>query len=131
VAESRLLRNVAVVVLVAITCPAALFGGSMLGCVGRGFSSACALDAIAIAPVALLVAGVMAGILSRGWTGMALAFVGIILGMTAILVLSFGLGRPVPAEPISGTIATIWFTVPVAFGYAIARVGSRLVAPSS
>jgi hypothetical protein len=129
--SARFLRNLAVVLLLAAACPAALFAGSMLGCVGRGFTSECALSAIAIAPATLFVAGMLAAVIASGWMGMLLAFVGIILGMITILALSFSVGRPVPLDPISAVIATLWFTLPVMFGYGVARLGARLLAPSS
>ncbi len=117
-----LLRDIVALVAVAVACPAALYGGSMVGCVGQGFDASCALNAIFISPILLLAAGGIAGLISRGWTGLLIAFVGTVIGMTSILVLSFGLGEPVPLDPISGVLATIWFFAPVAIGYGIGRL---------
>lgn len=118
------LRDALAVLAVAVACPVALFGGSMVGCVGQGFTSECAMSAIVIAPVMLLVAGVVAGFLTSGWLGLFLIWVGVAIGMTAILILTFAVGRPVPLDIFAGAIATVWFLVPVWIGYA----GTRLVA---
>jgi hypothetical protein len=121
-----MLRDALALVLVAVACPVALFGGSMLGCVGQGFDPSCALNAIVISPVLLLAAGVIAGLASRGWTGLLITFIGTVIGMSTILVLSFGIGDPVPVDPISGVIATVWFFAPVAIGYGAGRLLWRL-----
>lgn len=123
-ASSRLtlLRDLAAVAVVLVACPIALFVGSMVGCVGQGFSSACALNAIFISPILLLLAGVVAGLLTRGLVGLLLVIGGVILGMTSILVLTVLIGRPVPVDPISGFIATVWFMFPVLVGYGGARL---------
>lgn len=123
-----LFRDAIALVVVAFACPAALFGGSMLGCVGQGFDPSCALNAIYISPVLLMAAGVIAGISSRGWTGLLITFVGTVIGMSVILVLSFGIGEPVPVDPISGVIATVWFFAPIAIGYGAGRLLWRLFA---
>lgn len=120
------LRDTIALAVVAIACPAALFGGSMLGCVGQGFSAGCALNAIYISPILLLASGMIAGLVSRGWTGLLVVFAGTVIGMTVILVLSFGIGDPVPVDPISGVLATTWFFAPVAIGYGIGRLVWRL-----
>ena len=123
-----LLRDLIAFVVVAVACPVALFGGSMLGCVGQGFNAACATSAIAISPVILLAGGVVAGLVTRGWTGLFVGFLGNLGGMTAILLLSFGVNDPVPLDPISGLIATLWFGFPSLTGYGIGRLIWRLVA---
>jgi len=122
--RSTLLSNVIAILIVAVACPVALFGGSMVGCVGQGFTSECAMSAIVLAPVLLLIAGVVAGIFTRGWLGLFLIWVGVAIGMSAILVLTYAVGRPVPLDIFAGAIATVWFLVPVWIGYA----GARLVA---
>ena len=81
-----------------------------------------------ISPVLLMAAGVIAGISSRGWTGLLITFVGTVIGMSVILVLSFGIGEPVPVDPISGVIATVWFFAPIAIGYGAGRLLWRLFA---
>ena len=121
-----MLRDFLAVVIVILACPVALAGGSMLGCLGQGFSSACAQSAIVIAPVILLVGGAAAGLSTRGWTGLLLVYVGVIVGMAAILIVTFGIGKPVPLDPVSGVIATAWFIVPVTIGYGMARLAMRI-----
>ncbi len=125
--RSTPLRDLVAVLVVAVACPVALFGGSMAGCVGQGFTSDCALRAIVIAPVLLLGAGVIAGVVTRGWTGMLLTYLGVVIGMTAILVLTYAVGRPVPMDLFAGAIATIWFLAPVWIGYGVARLVAALM----
>lgn len=117
-----LLRDLTALILIAVACPIALFGGSMLGCVGQGFNTACAMNAIAVSPVLLLAAGAGAGLITRGWTGLLVVVTGTLIGMTAILVLSFGVDDPVPVDPVSGVIAMAWFLAPVSIGYGIGRL---------
>ena len=122
--ESRysLLRDFLALIIVVVACPVALFGGSMLGCVGQGFNASCAMSAIAISPIILLLAGAASGFVSRGWTGLFIGALGNLIGMVAILVFSFGIGSPVPLDPISGLIATVWFGFPSLTGYGIGRL---------
>jgi hypothetical protein len=125
-----LLRDVLALVLVAVACPLAVFGGSAAGCIGQGgFQAECALNGVWIAPLMLLGAGFVAGLVTRGWTGLFIVGVGTIIGMASILVLSFAVGRPVPVDPVSGFIATVWFLAPVVIGYAGGRIAWRLLAP--
>lgn len=125
--RSTLLRDVIALLLIVVACPVALYGGSLAGCVGQGFTSACAMSAIFIAPVLLLGAGGVAGFVTRGWRGLGVLFVGVLIGMATILVLTMISGRSVPLDPISGFIATVWFGFPVMVGYAGARLVSNLV----
>jgi hypothetical protein len=117
-----LLRDFVATVIVAFACPLAVFGGANLGCVGQGFNSDCAMTAVVISPILLVIGGGAAGLVTRGWTGLMLVLIGVVIGMTAILILSFGVGNPVPVDPISGIIATIWFTAPVMIGYGMGRL---------
>lgn len=117
-----LFRDLAATAIVALSCPLAVFGGANLGCVGQGFNGDCAMAAVVISPILLLIGGAAAGLVTRGWTGLMLVLIGIVIGMTTILVLSFGVGRPVPVDPISGVIATIWFTAPTTIGYGMGRL---------
>jgi len=119
-------RDVVALIMLAVACPAALFGGSMLGCIGKGFDASCAMDAIFVSPIILLGSGIVAGLLMRGWTGAFLMVVGVIIVMFLVLIVAFGLGRPVPVDPISGVIATMWFLAPVAVGYFIGRMAWHL-----
>lgn len=123
-----LLRDLVAVVIVAFACPVAVFGGANLGCVGQGFNGDCAMTAVIISPILLIFGGGLAGLVTRGWTGLMLVLVGVLIGMTAILLLSFGVGQPVPLDPISGVIATVWFATPVAIGYGMGRLAWRLFA---
>ena len=121
------LRDLIAFLVIVVACPAAVFGGSNLGCVGSAsFNGDCALNAIFISPVLLLVAGTIAGIATRGWTGLLIVLVGTVVGMFSILFLSFAAGRPVPVGPIEGAIATIFFAGPIVIGYGIGRVIVRL-----
>jgi hypothetical protein len=122
------LRDLIAFLIAAVACPVAVFGGSNLGCVGQGFNASCAMAAVFISPLMLIAAGVLAGLVTRGWTGLLIVLLGVLAGMVSILVLSFGVGKVVPLDPISGVIATVWFAVPMMIGYAIGRVAWRLFA---
>lgn len=123
-----LLRDAIALLLVAIACPIAVFGGSAAGCIGAGgFQAECALNGVWIAPLMLVCAGFVAGLVTRGWTGLLIVFVGTVIGMTSILVISFAVGRPVPFDPISGFIATVWFLSPIVIGYGMGRVAWRVL----
>jgi hypothetical protein len=122
------LRDLAAIVIAVLACPVAVFGGTNLGCVGQSFTSDCAMTAVAISPIILLLSGGVAGLVTRGWTGLLMVFVGTVIGMFLILALSFLAGRPVPVDPISGLIAGVWFFAPIAIGYGIGRVLWRLFA---
>lgn len=121
------LRDVTAYIVVAVACPLALFFGSMADCLVQGFEPKCAQAAIGIAPLLLFLSGVVAGLVTRGWTGLLFGFLGTITGMVVILVLSFGVSDPVPLDPFSGIIATIWFGVPTVTGYGVGRLVSRLL----
>lgn len=122
-----LLRDAIALLLVAIACPIAVYGGSAAGCIGTGgFESACALNGVWIAPLMLVGAGFVAGLVTRGWTGLLLVFIGTVIGMFSILVISFLLGRPVPVDPVSAFIATVWFLAPVVIGYGAGRIAWRV-----
>jgi hypothetical protein len=121
------LRDLAALVVVALACPIAVFGGSAAGCIGEdGFEASCALNGVWIAPLMLVAGGALAGLLTRGWTGLLVVLVGTFIGMTSILGLSFAVGRPVPVDLFSGVVATIWFAAPIVIGYAIARAVHRV-----
>ena len=74
-----------------------------------------------------MVAGVIAGLITSGWTGLLVVGFGQIAGQVVVLVMSYVAGRPVPIDPFSAIIATLWFGVPIAIGYGLARLGSRIV----
>ena len=121
------LRDVVAYIIVAVACPLALFFGSMADCLVQGFEPKCAQAAIGIAPLLLFLSGVVAGLVTRGWTGLLFGFLGTITGMVVILGLSFGVSDPVPLDPFSGIIATIWFGLPTVTGYGVGRLVSRLL----
>jgi len=74
-----------------------------------------------------MVAGVVAGVITSGWTGLLVVGFGQIAGQVVIVALSYLAGRPVPIDLFSGIVATLWFGVPIAIGYGLARLGSRIV----
>ena len=116
------MRDVLAMVIIAIACPAAVFGGSMAGCLGQGFSTSCAMNAVYISPVLLIAAGILAGLSTRGWTGLFIVYVGGVIGMFSILGLTIASGRNVLVDPIAAVIATIWFMTPVTIGYGVGRL---------
>ena len=115
------LRDWIALVIILFAVPLSVFGGTNIACVGQGFSSSCALDAVFISPVLLVGAGVVAGLITSGWTGLFVVGVGQILGQFLILLLSYLAGRGVPVDPFSGILATVWFGAPIAIGYGLAR----------
>lgn len=126
-ARSQRLHHIIALVVIAVACPGAMLGGALLTCAGGGFDSECAMAGFGISPFLLVGAGIVAGFLTRGWRGLAWVFAGVVLGMVAILVVSFLAGNLVLIGPVEGTIATIWFGAPVALGYLIGRIASRIV----
>ena len=124
-----MMRDLLALVVVVLACPIAVFGGANLGCVGSAsFNGACAVTVIIASPLILLVGGAIAGISSRGWTGLLVSLVGMVIGMFLILGLSFVAGKPVPADIFTGVVATFFFGIPIMIGYAIGRVIVRLFA---
>jgi hypothetical protein len=117
-----MVRDAVALVIVAVACPLAVLFQWLVGCSGQGINARCATDAVLISPALLVVAGVLAGIATRGWTGLLVAFVGGAIGMTSILLLAGAFGRSVPLDPISGVIATFWFMTPVTLGYGGCRL---------
>lgn len=126
-ARYALARGIAALVLLVVACPASLFGSVALGCGVAGYTGRCAMDSALLSPVILVAAGLIAGILMRGWTGLAVVLGGVVIGMFALLYTSEAIGHPVPIDPIQATIATIWFVTPTAFGYGVGRAGMRVV----
>ena len=123
------LRDLAALVVAFLACPISVFGGANLGCVGRaGFGGDCALTMVVVSPLVLIAGGAIAGLLTRGWTGLLMTLLGVVGGMFTILAISNLMGRPVPPDIFTGVIATVWFSVPVTIGYAIGRVIARLFA---
>lgn len=122
-------RDVIALVVVALACPIAVFGGANLGCVGSAyFSGSCAATVIFVSPLILLVGGAIAGVSSSGWTGLLVSLIGMVIGMFSILLLSQIAGKPVPLDIFSAVFATVFFGFPIVIGYAIGRVLVRLFA---
>ena len=118
-----LLRDVFAFLVVVLACPIAVWGGSMLGCVGQpGQFTACAMNAFFIGPPMLVVAGAIAGTSSRGWTGLLITGIATLVGMLSILLLAMLVGRPVPIDWFSAVVSTIWFSGPIILGYGLARL---------
>ena len=124
------LRDLAALVLVAVTCPIALFGGALVSCAAQGLTTECALNGILVSPILLLAAGALAGILTRGWPGLGFVVFGVVAGLVAIPLLTAADGNPVPVDPFSGLLALLFFMPPVVLGYGIARGVARLVTRS-
>ena len=122
-------RDLVALVVAFVACPVSVFGGANLGCVGSpGFEGDCAMTMVFVSPLILIAAGLIAGVVTSGWTGLLWTLVGVVGGMVAILAISNLAGRPVPPDIFTGVVATIWFSVPTVIGYAIGRVVSRLFA---
>ena len=121
------LRDWIALVLILVVVPLSVFGGTNIACVGQGISDACAPQAVFLSPLLLMVAGLVAGLITSGWTGLLVVGFGQIAGQVVVLVMSYVAGRPVPIDPFSAIIATLWFGVPIAIGYGLARLGSRIV----
>jgi hypothetical protein len=126
----RLWRNLAALALAAVACIVALFGGALLGCAAQGMTPSCATDGILVSPVLLFGAGIGASLLARGWIGLSVVAIGVLVGMAAIPIVASIAGNPVPIDPVQGVIATIWFMPPVLVGYGTGRGVARLRARS-
>ena len=125
-----LLRRLAALVIVAVACPLALFGGALVSCAAQGLSPSCAINGVLVSPVLLVVAGLGASTLARGWVGLGFVILGVLVGMVAIPVVAALAGNPVPIDPVQGVIATFWFMPPVLVGHGVGRGFTRLRAGS-
>ena len=117
----ELARDIAALIVVAIACPAALFGGALAGCAAQGFSGGCAVNGVVLSPLMLIGAGFLAGLLTRGWFGYAILVFGVIVGLFAVLILTALGGTILPLDPITAIIATLWFLAPTTIGYVAGR----------
>ena len=115
------LRDWIALVLILVVVPVSVFGGTNIGCVGQGISQVCAPESVFISPLLLFAAGVIAGLITSGWTGLFVVGLGQIAGQFVIVVMSYTAGRPVPIDLFSGLVATLWFGAPIAAGYGAAR----------
>lgn len=121
-------RDFIALVVVALACPVAVFGGANLGCVGHTeLAGSCAATMVFVSPLVLVIGGAIAGIATHGWTGLLVVLVGTFLGMTAILFLSELAGNPVPVDWFSAVVASVFFGGPIVVGYGIGRLVSRLL----
>jgi hypothetical protein len=122
-------RDLVALVVAAIACPIAVFGGANLGCVGHTeFAGSCAVTVIFVSPLVLVIGGGIAGVVTRGWTGLLVTLVGMVIGMLAILFLSELAGQPVPLDWFSAMAASGFFGLPMVIGYGAGRLVMRLVA---
>ncbi len=125
-------RDLIALVVVALACPVAVFGGANIGCVGHTtFAGSCALTVIFVSPLVLFIGGAIAGVTTRGWTGLLVVMAGTMLGMMGILFLSELAGRPVPLDWFSAVVATVFFGGPIIIGYGIGRLVMHLRAARS
>jgi hypothetical protein len=122
-----LARNLIAFILVIVACPASLYVTVGLGCAALGYTGKCAMDSAVLSPIILMAAGFIAGILSRGWTGILIVVFGVVIGMFTLLFVADALGNPVPIDPISGAIAGVWFMTPTLFSYGVARGVMRII----
>jgi hypothetical protein len=125
--QHTVLRDWIALVLVLVVVPLSVFGGTNITCVGQGLSQTCVPQTVFISPLLLMIAGVIAGLITSGWTGLLVVGVGQIAGQVVIVALSYLAGRPVPIDLFSGIVATLWFGIPIALGYGLARLGTRIV----
>jgi hypothetical protein len=121
------LRDWIALVLILVVVPLSVFGGTNIGCVGQGVTQSCAAQGVFVSPLLLMVAGLVAGLITSGWTGLLVVGIGQIAGQVVIVAMSYLAGRPVPIDLFSGIVATIWFGAPIAIGYGLARLGSLIV----
>jgi hypothetical protein len=115
------LRDWIALAIILVTVPLSVFGGANISCVGQGLNQTCAPQAVFLSPLALMIAGFVAGLITRGWTGLFVVGVGQIAGQVIIVVMSYLAGRPVPIDLFSGMVATLFFGAPIAIGYGLAR----------
>ena len=80
-----------------------------------------------MSPVILLAAGVVAGILTRGWPGLGFVTVGVVPGSHRHSAPGAGSRQPGPHATRPGFFALIWFLPPVALGYGLARGIARVI----
>lgn len=120
------LRDWIALIIVLVAVPLSVFGGTNVGCIGQGLDQVCAPQSVLLSPVLLLVVGALAGLITRGWTGLFVVGVGQVAGQVIVVAMSYLAGRPVPIDVFSGMVATIWFGAPIAVGYGLVRTILRL-----
>ena len=119
--RAEIIRDIAVIVVAAIACPLALFGGALAGCATQGFNATCAMSGVFISPPILIITGLIAAALTRGVWGYIWTAIGVLIGMVLIYGLTWVGGTTLPFDPITGMIATMWFLAPVSLGYLFGR----------
>jgi hypothetical protein len=119
--RAEIIRDLAAIVLAAVACPLAWFGGGFVGCATQGFNATCAMSGVVIAPPVLILAGLIAAALTRGLWGYAWVVLGVVVGMFLIFGIVLVGGTFLPVDPITGIIATLWFLAPVSLGYFFGR----------
>lgn len=120
------MRDWVALLIILVAVPMSVFGGVNVACVGEGVTQSCAPQVVFLSPMVLLISGVLAGVITRGWTGLFVVGVGQIAGQVLIVGLSYVSGRPVPVDLFSGIVATIWFGAPIAIGYGLSRLVNRI-----
>jgi hypothetical protein len=120
-------RDWLAMILILFAVPLSVFGGTNIACVGQGLSQDCSYGAVFISPLLLIGAGIVAGLITSGWTGLLVVGFGQIMGQVAIVALSYLAGNAVPIDWFSGIVATVWFGAPIAIGYGLARAAVFLV----
>jgi hypothetical protein len=120
-ARNTVLRDWIALVLILVVVPVSVFGGTNVACIGQGIGQACPPQSALFSPALLMAAGLVAGLITSGWTGLFVVGVGQIAGQVVIVAVSYLAGRPVPIDLFSGMMATIWFGAPIAIGYGLAR----------
>jgi hypothetical protein len=125
--QHTVLRDWIALVLILVVVPLSVFGGTNIGCIGQSVSQACAPQAVFISPLLLMIAGLIAGLITSGWTGLLVVGVGQIAGQVVVLAMSYLGNRPVPIDPFNAIIATLWFGVPIAIGYGLARTVAAIL----
>ncbi len=119
-------RDWVALLIILVAVPMSVFGGTNVSCVGQGVTQGCAPQIVFLSPMVLLISGVLAGVITRGWTGLFVVGVGQIAGQVLIVALSYVSGRPVPIDLFSGIVATLWFGAPIAIGYGLSRLANRI-----
>ncbi len=124
--RQSVVRDWVALLIIFVAVPMSVFGGVNVACVGQGVTQSCVPQVVFLSPMVLLISGVLAGVITRGWTGLFVVGVGQIAGQVLIVALSYVAGRPVPIDLFSGAVATIWFGAPIAIGYGLSRLASRI-----
>ena len=118
--QHTVLRDWIALILILVVVPLSVFGGTNITCDSQGLSQTCAPQPVfsspmvLISPLILMAAGVVAGMVTSGWTGLFVVGVGQIAGQVVIVAMSYAAGRPVPVDLFSGMMATLWFGIPIA-----------------